>query len=161
MQGATDGNGELEQEIAPGVYADIEVWHDQHGTKHFAGLTIAPEQRLDLEFVLAIGAELRGRVLDPDGHPVAGAVARTWQAYRSDSIEGLMARGSAASDALGAFFIRGLEGRSVWVTAQASGFAATACEVTLDEQRPASVELVLERAFVLEERWSTATARRW
>ncbi|MGE0464574.1 MAG: TonB-dependent receptor [Vicinamibacterales bacterium] len=91
---------------------------------------------------LAQDAMLRGRIVDPDGRPVAGATIVVAGPTASPR--------STTSDAAGAFEVTPLPSGRYTVQASAPGLNAPARDVTLGPGSPVEVELALRLAAVDE-----------
>ena len=94
LTGTTDGEGHIELPALPGFVGMVVLQHPEFGTSLYspqqdmmmgnAGVLMeGPEKielglgRKDVEFRVPRGVAVHGRVTDPGGHPVAGAVVST------------------------------------------------------------------------------------
>lgn len=157
----TDERGAFEVTGFPPGRTAIEAEAPGYQASAPVTLELAPgERREGVEIVLAEGAAVSGRVLGPDGLPVAGARV----AARGDEAFGASWRGaSVETGADGRFTLDTLAPGRVVLEATKDGFAAATREVELGPGG-ASVELHLGRGaevsgWVLEADGSPAAGR--
>jgi len=126
--------GELVGRVKSAGAPQLDFWLPDFGEARSSG-----------GFVLELGAgtRLAGRVVGPDGAPVAGASVRVEPERGSFAVVVDAEPRTATSAADGAFEVHGLEGRRFLVTADATGVDGTSLRGVRREAE-AGVELTLE-----------------
>jgi outer membrane cobalamin receptor len=90
----------------------------------------------------ALGADLRGRTVDPDGRPVAGAEVLVTR--------GAAVVGRAITDERGEFHVADLAADDLQITASRDGLRAAPLAITLDEAGRADLTLTLRVSAIAE-----------
>ncbi len=156
-QTRTDADGRFELPIADSIRLTIDAVAELAECVKPVVVDLGKEaEPAPIELLLIDGASVRGRVLDPDGVPFAGArvVAGThFDPFAMFSAQGLDLRkpASAISDASGAFALAGVPGGlELHVAAHANGFASSpTVTVATVAGRTAEVELSLSRGATI------------
>lgn len=122
----TDTNGRFElTDLSPGRY-DLGARAPGFAPAEVPGVALPADER-DFEIgtiVLSPGEEIAGRVLDPDGRPIAGATIRVRGGFGLSSLRRLDEEPSAESDDGGRFLIDGLAPKSCEATVERDGFVS-------------------------------------
>ena len=120
-----DGGFRIPEAPRDGLRFLLRVHADGHAPRLLRNLPAIPGRTRALgEVALAAGARLAGRVLDPDGAPVAGAQVEVLREARMGGVETLQTPvlGAVAStDADGRYAVDGLPSDSLRVRARAEG----------------------------------------
>jgi hypothetical protein len=142
----SDGRFEIAG-IPPGLLA-VELEHEGWQIVRPALVEIVAGETADLgDLVLAEGARLEGRVLDPEGAPLPGAtVALSTQSFFTQS-----SAARTRSDESGSFVLQGLApGVQQTLEARAKGFAAGTLRVNVPPEDPVTFRLEREGSLSLE-----------
>ncbi len=119
-----DSSGRFElRAIDPLRPHSIEIRSSELADVSRDGLEVQAGQVLELEFALGFGATARGRVLDPEGHPSAGAkvvaVTRLFWGFPGDP------RAETVSGEDGGFELKGIPPGRCWLIARNPGFLSS------------------------------------
>ncbi len=117
--GNTDGQGRFRIEVEPGP-VEIRVRAEGYTQSSWSGTVPERGDAGPVEIMLRRGAVLEGRVLDPEGNPVAEAFVHA-SPEASSGAGGLHTSGSSQSDGEGRYRIAGLETGSHQVSVQGMG----------------------------------------
>jgi protocatechuate 3,4-dioxygenase beta subunit len=129
-------------ELKAGDALDLTVQHPDHVPARLPGVKAPTAEPLRIE--LRRGRSLSGRVVGPEGEPVAGATL--------SPSRGSMSRGN--TDPEGAFRMSGIEPGSIDLGVAAKGYRPKVLEgiVIPEERDPENLEIVLDRSVSVEVR---------
>jgi len=155
-QHAADAQGRIRIPVPVGQRLQVEVASPDHQSKYLSLQPLASGESLDLGPVaLLAGAQVAGRVLDPEGQAVAGARVALRAAERGGRGFSFGGGRNADTAADGSFSFSGVEPGSYVLEAEARGFAPargeSAAKVTAKAgAAPAEAVLRLQAGRVLQ-----------